>query len=146
VNGAILESGIDTVQLHGREEPSETTGYAARVIKAFRISGPGDLASLSRYHVSAYLLDTYVQGLDGGTGKTFDWNIAREARRIGRIILGGGLRPENVGEAIGTARPYAVDVSSGVENSPGRKDVRKVSQFVEAVRSADIEIQNKGGS
>ncbi|MGB5875257.1 MAG: phosphoribosylanthranilate isomerase [Bacteroidota bacterium] len=145
VNDVIRECGIDTLQLHGQETPSETTGYPVRVVKGFRISGAADLESLSRYRVSAYLLDTYVPGLEGGTGKTFDWTLAGEARHFGRIILSGGLRDENVGEAIRTARPYAVDVSSGLENSPGKKSVEKMIRFVEAVRSADLEIQNKRG-
>jgi phosphoribosylanthranilate isomerase len=145
VNDVIRECGIDTLQLHGQEAPSETTGYPVRVVKGFRISGAADLASLSRYRVSAYLLDTYVPGLEGGTGKTFDWTLAGEARHFGRIVLSGGLRDENVGEAIRTARPYAVDVSSGLENSPGKKSVEKMIRFVEAVRSADLEIQNKRG-
>ncbi len=146
VNDIIRESGIDTLQLHGQETPSETTGYPVRVVKAFRISGGADLESLSGYRVSAYLLDTYVPGLEGGTGKTFDWTLAREARRFGRIVVSGGLREENVGEAIRTARPSAVDVSSGLEDSPGKKSVQKIIRFVEAVRSADLEIQNKGGN
>ena len=96
--------------------------------------------------ISAYLLDTSVPGMDGGTGRSFDWRIARDAEKIGRIVLSGGLRPENVAEAIRTARPYAVDVSSGVENSPGSKSVEKINRFVEAVRSADNEFNTKGGN
>ena len=146
VNKVILESGINTIQLHGQEEVSETTGYPVRVVKGFRISGPADLDALSRYRVSAFLLDTYVPGLDGGTGQTFDWNLAREAKKHGRIVLSGGLREENVGEAIRTATPYGVDVSSGVENSPGKKNVQKINRFVGAVLSADLEIQSKRGN
>ena len=145
VDDAIRESGIDLLQLHGQEPPSETTGYPIRVVKAFSISGPGDLESLGRYSVSAYLLDTYVPGVEGGTGQTFDWTLAREAKKYGRIIVSGGLREENVGQAIRTSLPYGVDVSSGVENSPGEKSVQKIKRFVAAVRSADLEIQNKRG-
>jgi phosphoribosylanthranilate isomerase len=84
-----------------------------------------------------FLLDASHPTLRGGTGRTFDWNLAREAKQYGRIILAGGLTPENVGEAIRTVRPYAVDVASGVESSPGKKDLAKLRAFFAAVREAD---------
>jgi phosphoribosylanthranilate isomerase len=84
-----------------------------------------------------FLLDASHPTLRGGTGRTFDWNLAREAKKYGRIILAGGLTPANVGEAIRTARPYAVDVASGVESSPGKKDLARLRAFFAAVEEAD---------
>ncbi len=83
-----------------------------------------------------YLLDTHVQGRDGGTGQTFDWNVAAEAGKYARIVLAGGLTPENVGRAIEVASPYAVDVSTGVEAAPGIKSAAKIEAFVKAVRAS----------
>jgi phosphoribosylanthranilate isomerase len=86
---------------------------------------------------TAFLLDACHPTLRGGTGQTFDWNLAREAKKYGRIILAGGLTPENVGDAIHIVRPYAVDVASGVESSPGKKDPAKLRAFFAAVEEAD---------
>ncbi|HLA36943.1 MAG TPA: phosphoribosylanthranilate isomerase [Candidatus Brocadiales bacterium] len=130
-------TGLKAVQLHGRETP----GYVRDVmgqfwaIKAIRVRTRRDLTRLGRYEVHAFLLDSYVQGRLGGTGKTFPWGLAREAGQLGTIILAGGLNPENVTEAICAVRPYGVDVSSGVESSPGKKDRRLVREFIRAVKS-----------
>jgi phosphoribosylanthranilate isomerase len=97
--------------------------------------------SLSAMNASAFLLDASHPELHGGTGTTFDWDVAKEARRYGTIILAGGLTPENVGQAIRKARPYAVDVASGVESAPGIKDPAKVKAFFKAVTDADREIE-----
>ena len=138
VNKLINECGLDGVQLHGTEGP----GYCekiinAKVIKAFRIAQEADIGALKDYPVSACLLDAFQEGLQGGTGKTFDWAIAAAAKQFGNIILSGGLTPENVQDAIMRARPYAVDVSSGVESRPGKKDPEKVRRFIEkALRAA----------
>ncbi|MDO8140344.1 MAG: phosphoribosylanthranilate isomerase [Candidatus Brocadiales bacterium] len=123
--------GIYTVQLHGNEQPSylnELEGY--KIIKAFRIKEEDDLKPLANYKPHAFLLDSYVKGVMGGTGMTFNWEIARQARKYGTIILSGGLTPENVKEAIQIVKPYAVDVSSGVEASPGKKDKLLMKQFI----------------
>ncbi|MCL0042537.1 phosphoribosylanthranilate isomerase [Thermodesulfovibrionales bacterium] len=96
-----------------------------RIIKAFRIKDFTDLRPLEKYRVSAFLLDTYSPEFFGGTGQIFNWDIAREAKRVGRIILSGGLGPENVEKAIRHVRPYAVDVSSGIEEAKGKKDFKK---------------------
>ena len=90
-------------------------------------------------HALPCLLDTHVDGAYGGTGKTFDWNIAVRAKEFGRVILAGGLTPENVADAVREVRPYAIDVSSGVESSPGVKDQEKIVRFVEAARSATMD-------
>jgi phosphoribosylanthranilate isomerase len=122
------------VQLHGEEPPEEVLPFAPRAIKAFRMRGESDLGKLPLYPVYGYLLDAYVQGIVGGTGKSFEWALAKRAKAFGRIILAGGLTPENVREAIRTAAPDGLDVSSGVEIRPGKKDVRKLNRFIREAR------------
>ena len=108
--------GITTIQLHGNEPPSYLQDLGNfKVIKAFRIKKEDDLETLALYKPHAFLLDSYVKGVMGGTGKTFNWEIAKKACKYGTIILSGGLTPDNVKEAIRIVSPYAVDVSSGVE-------------------------------
>jgi phosphoribosylanthranilate isomerase len=104
------------------------------VIKAFQVKDESILSILPQYRVKAYLLDTYSESRRGGTGKVFNWDIARRAKDLGWIILSGGLTPDNVSEAILKAAPYAVDVSSGVESQPGRKDPLKLSSFLHRVK------------
>ena len=123
--------GIHTVQLHGNEPPlylNDLRGY--KIIKAFRIREEDDLKPLANYKPHAFLLDSFVKGVMGGTGVSFNWEIARQARKYGTIILSGGLTSENVKEAIQMVKPYAVDVSSGVESSPGKKDKLLVKRFI----------------
>jgi phosphoribosylanthranilate isomerase len=130
---------LGSVQLHGGESPKEVAELARsrRVIKAVQVGRGFRVAALSRYrHVDALLLDGFARGLHGGTGRTLDWNLARSARRYGRIILAGGLTPENIAEAIRVAEPYAVDVASGVEARPGRKDPARLRALFAAVESA----------
>lgn len=131
-------TGIDIIQLHGDETPDMCGTIGNNVIKAFRVSGQesGVRGQLSKYKVSAYLLDTHREGLPGGTGETFNWDIAIEAKKYGRIILAGGLTPDNVAEAVKKVRPYAVDVASGVEKRPGKKDLNKVKKFIERAKGA----------
>jgi len=123
--------GIQTVQLHG-DEPPQFLDRLSRLkrIKAIRMGEEEDLRQLSRYTCDAFLLDAAVPDLLGGTGKTFNWQWAREASKHGPIILAGGLTPENVGEAIRIAQPYAVDVAGGVESSPGQKNRTLMAQFI----------------
>ncbi len=127
---------LDAIQLHGEEPPELCVTLNRRVVKAFRVKDESSLSRLHDYHVRAYLLDTYVKGTMGGTGKVFDWNLAVKAKQYGRIILAGGLNPDNIASAILQVRPYGVDVSSGVEVSPGRKDPAKIKAFIGAVRAA----------
>ncbi|MEK7881041.1 MAG: phosphoribosylanthranilate isomerase [Deltaproteobacteria bacterium] len=147
VNGIARQAGLSCVQLHGSETPEFCRGMELRVIKAFRIKvtpfykgGLGgikqgnDIASLSGYDVSAFLLDSYSEGAPGGTGKVFDWDCAIEAKKYGKVILAGGLTPGNIEEALRKVGPYGVDVSSGVESSPGKKDKVKVKEFIRLVR------------
>jgi phosphoribosylanthranilate isomerase len=128
--------GLDAVQLHGRETPSRVAEVAAfrPVIKVFRVRPGFSPSRLARYPAAAaFLLDGFQPGLPGGTGRRFDWSVARRAARYGRIFLAGGLRPENAAEAIAQARPFALDVCSGVETRPGRKDPAKVKEFMRQV-------------
>jgi phosphoribosylanthranilate isomerase len=131
---------LDLVQLHGSESPDYCRNLSIGVVKAFRV-GPGFSAShLVPYveGVRAFLLDTYHPEMAGGTGKTFDWDLLRGIGAVSRpVILAGGLKPENVVSAIERVRPYAVDVNSGVEWAPGRKDAERIERFVRLVREAD---------
>ena len=130
-------------QLHGDETPtvvSEVT-RTVPVIKAFRVAADFSLSTLDKYHDAfAFLLDGSRAGQFGGTGVTADWNVARRAVAAHRIILAGGLTPENVGAAIRSVRPYAVDVASGVESKPGKKDHARLKQFIDEVRRAEQEL------
>jgi phosphoribosylanthranilate isomerase len=132
---------LDAIQFHGQETPGMLAAVSGiRRVKAFRIRAESDLVALTAYDsaAEAFLLDAYVPGVAGGTGQTFNWELALRAREAGLpILLAGGLTPDNVGAAIRAARPYAVDVSSGVEASPGHKDPARVAAFITAVRETD---------
>lgn len=134
IQDAVSACGLDIIQLQGKESPEFCERLGLRVIKAIRVKDRASLQGMERYHVRAYLLDTYRKGIPGGTGESFDWAIAGEAKKHGRIILAGGLTPENVAEAIDKVQPYAIDVSSGVETSPGKKDAHKTRRFIAAAR------------
>ncbi|TAL22484.1 MAG: phosphoribosylanthranilate isomerase [Nitrospirae bacterium] len=129
------QTGINTIQLHG-DEPPKTCKLSRPVIKAIRVESLENLAVLSNYKdkVSAFLLDTYTTEEYGGTGKIFNWDIAVEAKQLGRVILAGGLTPENIEQAIRRVHPYAVDVSSGVEAVKGKKDHLKMKLFIERAK------------
>lgn len=132
----IEESGIDTLQFHGRETPEFCRQFKMKSIKAFRIQDESSLAALPAFDREAWLLDSFVSGQQGGTGRAFPWELAVAARRLGsRIILAGGLNPTNVAHAVEQVRPFGVDVSSGVESAPGRKDAAKVREFIRAAKS-----------
>lgn len=126
-------ASIDVAQLHGHEPP-EACMIGRRVIKAIRVKELSDLEPLRHYHVSAFLLDTYTPEYLGGTGQIFNWDIALDAKQFGRIILAGGLNVDNIEKAIRWVRPYAVDVSSGVEEEKGKKDHRKMKLFIERAK------------
>ncbi len=132
----IRETGIDMVQLHGDEPPSACRGLGRRVIKAVSLREEADLARLAEYRVDAYLVEGAPAGVYGGSGEKADWALAAMARTYGRVILAGGLGPENVAEAVAAVRPYAVDVSSGVESKPGKKDPERVRAFVREAKKA----------
>ncbi len=138
VRDVATRAGLDWLQLHGKESPEYCRSLGRRVIKAFRIRDESSLTEVARYRdaVQALLLDTYKKGRVGGTGETFNWNLARQAQAYGPIIMAGGLTPANVAQAIAAAQPAAVDVASGVEALPGKKDQEKLRAFFAAVSGA----------
>lgn len=134
---------LDAVQLHGNESPEMCSQISlqTKVIKSFHVKKELQVLrnEIENYRVDAYLLDTFIKGKAGGTGQTFDWRIAEGLSQ--RIILAGGLTPDNIGTAIAQLQPYGVDVSSGVEKSPGKKDTNKIYSFVRQVRKANLIIE-----
>ena len=137
------EAHVTAVQLHGpRFFPPNTRLRNFLVIRAVAVGDGFKLDDLAAVKAHAFLLDAFDPALIGGTGKTIDWTLAAEAKRFGSVVLAGGLTPANVGEAIRTVRPYAVDVASGVERAPGKKDAEKLRAFFAAVKQADSEIGN----
>jgi len=131
------ESSVTAVQLHGHESPDYCHELANQyVIKALAVSHDFDAQVIERYRVDAIMLDTKHNTLHGGTGRVFDWSIAQQVRKlVPRLYLAGGLSPENVAEAIETVRPYAVDVCSSLETSPGTKNHNRMRAFITAARS-----------
>jgi phosphoribosylanthranilate isomerase len=133
-------ASLSIVQLHGDEGPaycqeaSRRTGL--KVIKAARVRDASSVRALAAYRTDFHMLDTHVPGRHGGTGERFDWSLAGEHSRSIPLILSGGIRPENVGEAIAIVHPFAIDVSSGIEAEPGRKDPGKLRRLFESVREA----------
>jgi phosphoribosylanthranilate isomerase len=135
---AIARCGLSLLQFHGDEPPEFCTRFGLMSMKAFRIRDAASLQALSAYGTDAWLLDAFAPGQRGGTGETFNWDLAVAAGRLGRpVFLAGGLTPDNVAEAVRRVRPFGVDVSSGVESAPGRKDAAKVRAFLAAAKSAD---------
>ena len=134
VNATAQVCRLDIVQLHGEETPEYCDRVSRRVIKAFRIKDAGSLNPIRDYRAAGYLLDAWSPDAYGGTGMTFNWDIARAAGAFGPVILAGGLTPDNVAEAVECVSPYAVDVSSGVEAVPGKKDRDKVLRFVRCAK------------
>jgi phosphoribosylanthranilate isomerase len=139
VQDIVQYCGLTLVQLHGAETPAYCREMTCRVLKAFRVgphTTPGELAAYEEV-VNGFLLDTFHERMAGGTGRTFDWDLMARLNPPGPVILAGGLTPANVGQAVRELRPFAVDCNSGVEIKPGRKDLDKVRQVVDAVRQAD---------
>ncbi|MCE7766351.1 phosphoribosylanthranilate isomerase [Pseudomonas putida] len=128
---------LDLLQFHGDETPQDCEGYHRPWIKALRVRPGDDLEAACQLYAGArgILLDTYVAGVPGGTGEAFDWSLV-PARLSKPIILAGGLSADNVGQAIAQVRPYAVDVSGGVEQAKGIKDAAKIEAFMQAVKQA----------
>jgi len=131
------ESGIRIFQLHGDEPPELCARLPLPVVKAIPVDQVKTLSKLLSYEVSAFLLDTPSRG-HGGSGQPFDWSLAEGVSEVAPVILAGGLTPENVAAAVRAVRPYAVDVASGVESSPGVKDMAKMSRFISAVREVHL--------
>jgi phosphoribosylanthranilate isomerase len=131
--------GLHAVQLHGTETPDYCSMIQkVKVIKAFRVDANFRVESLRSYGNQMFLLDSGTASQFGGTGNVFDWQRAYGANAFGWIVLAGGLNPDNVSAAVSSLHPYAVDVSSGVESSPRKKDYEKMRRFIEAVRKTDV--------
>jgi phosphoribosylanthranilate isomerase len=136
VFSALHRCGLNVLQFHGHETPEFCRQFGVMTMKAFRMRDAQSLLEIPGYATDAYLLDSYVRGKPGGTGEKFNWALAVKAAKFGKpIFLAGGLTPENVAEAVQMVKPFGVDVSSGVEASPGKKDPAKMRAFVAAVRS-----------
>lgn len=138
VRETIALCGLDTLQFHGDEPPEFCRRFAPlKVYKAFRVRGRESLNALTAYETDAWLLDSFSPEKRGGSGVSFEWDLAVEAAKLGRpVILAGGLTPANVADAVRRVRPFAVDVSSGVESAPGIKDTAKMREFIRAAREA----------
>ena len=135
VLAAQQECQLSVLQFHGDEIPEFCAGFTGQTWKAFRVNGREILNHLAAYRTTAWLLDAWSPAMPGGTGERFDWDLAVEAQKAGQpIILAGGLTPENVKSAVQRVRPMGVDVSSGVEVAPGKKDSAKVRAFVSAAK------------
>ena len=135
IHATVRAAGLDTLQLHGAETPEFCAQFDLPVIKAFRVADEAVLGELPKYPVAAHLLDAWSPAAHGGTGATFNWAIARTAVAAGhRIVLAGGLTPDNAARAVAEGGPFGLDVSSGVESAPGRKDPAKLRAFLAAVR------------
>ena len=136
IDEVLCEVALDTLQFHGDESPSDCAQYEMPFIKAIRVSPEVDLIKTANAYsqAGALLLDTYQSDFYGGSGKSFDWSLAKIELDL-PIILAGGLTPDNVSAAIDIAQPYAVDVSSGVESAKGLKDIDKIRAFISSVNS-----------
>jgi phosphoribosylanthranilate isomerase len=134
---AIAECGLNLLQFHGVESPEYCVQFGLMSMKAFQVRDAESLSQLADFKTDAWLLDAYSPDKLGGTGERFNWDLAVKAQKLGRpIFLAGGLTADNVAEAVKQVQPYAVDVSSGVEASPGKKDQGKVRAFIQAAKAA----------
>jgi len=130
---------LDYVQLHGNEPPqlvARLAQHGLSVIKGMRVVDEESLREIARYSPHLYLLDSYIPGTPGGSGEAFDWRIALMAKDLGPFLLAGGLNPDNVAVAVRTVQPWGVDVSTGVESSPGHKDHAKMRRFIARAKGA----------
>lgn len=125
-----VDLGLTTLQFHGEETPYYCEQFARPYWKVFRPVDARGIELMKKYHCDYYLIDTFIEGQFGGTGQKADWELAREAKKVGPLFLAGGLTPENVAEAIRQVQPEGVDVASGVEQSPGKKDRKKLEEFI----------------
>ena len=138
IRATLAKVPLGLLQFHGDESQADCARYGTPWIKVLRVRPEVDLLQYAASHAGAagLLLDAFRPGVPGGTGQSFDWSLVPPALPV-RVVLSGGLTPESVGEGIGRIRPWAVDVSSGVESAPGIKDALAIARFVAAVRSAD---------
>ncbi len=130
---------LDYVQLSGDEDQNYMEELSLPVIKVFKVQDHNIFKEIPQYDLNLFMLDSFNENQRGGMGKRFDWEIAKESKKFGRVILSGGLNPENIFLALEKVQPYGVDVSSGVEKSPGKKDKKKLEQFVKEVRRWDCQ-------
>ena len=141
VTRAIGECGLSLLQFHGDEPAEFCAQFGLISMKAFRIRDAESLKELPRFQTDAYLLDAFSPEARGGTGERFNWELAVEAQKFGKpVFLAGGLTPENVADAVRKVRPFGVDVASGVESSPGKKDHAKIRAFIAAARATDCDV------
>ena len=137
INRALDECLLNILQFHGDEKPEDCIRFPVMTLKAFRVKGVETLEQMKAYSTAGFLLDAYSQEARGGTGEAFNWDLAVQANELGKpVFLAGGLTPDNVSEAVQKVQPFAVDVSSGVECEPGKKDPVKMQAFVAAAKSA----------
>ena len=144
VNQIVADTGLTLVQLHGDESPREAALLKTKYFRAFRVAPAFQLATIQDYPAPYFLLDSYHPQLYGGTGGSFSWEIALQAKQFGNLILAGGLTPENIGVALEKVRPFGVDVCSGVEASPGVKDLKQVERFIQEVRTTEQRLSAVG--
>lgn len=135
VKAVVEQCRLGALQFHGEEHPDELADHRVPVIKTIKVATTGDLEAMARYRVSAFLLDSPARWSEGEARPPIPWEVARTAARRHRVVLAAGLTPDNVAEAVRRVRPYAVDVNSGVEASPGRKDPQKIHRFLAAARA-----------
>ncbi len=137
---AAARGSLNILQFHGDESPDYCLQFGLMSMKAFRVQNSESLEKLKEFPTHAWLLDAYTPGALGGTGEVFDWDLAIQAKQMGRpVFLAGGLTPDNVARAVSRVQPYGVDVSTGVEAAPGRKDPEKVRRFIQAAKAATSE-------
>lgn len=130
-----IDLQLDWVQFHGDETSDFCNQFARPWFKAFRLKDESTLKQIPQYNSSWLLVDSYVEKAFGGTGVIANWHLARDAKKYGQLFLSGGLKPENIAMAIQSVKPYAVDVASGVESEPGKKDYHKMKEFIAKAKS-----------
>ncbi|MCP4138358.1 MAG: phosphoribosylanthranilate isomerase [bacterium] len=135
IESVIEEAGIDVVQFHGDESPEFTHEFESITIKAIRVKGEEDIAAAERYETDFILFDAYSKSAYGGTGRVFNWDLVKNYTEKDRLFLSGGINSSNVKEAVQAVESYAVDVSSGVEKEPGKKDYQKIDELFKALNS-----------
>ncbi len=137
------ETRLSFAQIHGNEDPTYCSTLSVPFIKAFRVKSDFDTESVSTFGCNTFLMDAYSKDAYGGSGETFNWDLAVRAKKYGNLILAGGLRPDNILEAISTVQPYAVDISSGVEVSPGKKDEGQIRALFDKINQFRLESRFK---
>ena len=139
----VANTGVRCLQLHNSEDRNDLGEFPIPYYRVFRVSPEFNTEILTSTRGNAFMLDTFVEGKLGGTGRAFDWSIALRAKQFGKLILSGGINPQNVGDAICQISPYAIDVSSGVESSPGVKDSQKIHSLFEAITEAETNLASR---